>query len=532
MKRLQRYYYLVGIPVLLLFLGSAIFFDEIAGTVRSNPHPQINYVIFVLFVVGSALMLLHVRRINREGQLVQDLLEKLKQGNQPDVVANWLKQANGKGRYDVADLLHEVLGLQGRVVGPVEHDAIEAEIERFQAQQQRRLLLAQYFAGLMVGMGLFGTFIGLLGALKEIGHLIGGFAVGPGMADPVAAVSELVTRLTEPMKAMGVAFSASLFGVLGSMVMGMLMVFVKGGAAELVSLVHSRMSWLMDLSKATGGEGAGIDNVRPLQDALSELAQHSPLLKGLTVALDQSERRVRQLVETNTALAARLERTVQSQEQIGQLVQHQTQAHNNLHELAEQLHVMQRQGLDLQDRILIQHKDWSLQQTRQQEAMLQALTRDEPWSDAFALLAQAQSNQLQKLQAQWAQGLTDLVQQVQIERNQWQIQAQAAVTEQQQMAQSVLSVIERFEREQLKTSEQALQQQQQQAANQNWWADTQKQMATLIAQTHQQLHMDSQQRLELAERSRQTLAEMQVRQEQMLHAVLGRVNTDLGSNPV
>ena len=80
--------------------------------------------------------------------------------------------------------------------------------------------------------------IGLLGALQEIGKLIGSFSVGAGMTDPVAAVNELVARLTEPMRAMGVAFSASLFGVLGSLIMGMLMVFIKSATVELVSSKH------------------------------------------------------------------------------------------------------------------------------------------------------------------------------------------------------------------------------------------------------------------------------------------------------
>ena len=56
------------------------------------------------------------------------------------------------------------------------------------------------------------------------------------MTDPVAAVNELVSRLTEPMRAMGVAFSASLFGVLGSLIMGAAEVAkVPAGSALAVS---------------------------------------------------------------------------------------------------------------------------------------------------------------------------------------------------------------------------------------------------------------------------------------------------------
>ena len=47
---------------------------------------------------------------------------------------------------------------------------------------------------LMVGLGLFGTFIGLLGALAEIGKLIGAFSLATGGSDPSEAIRMLVER--------------------------------------------------------------------------------------------------------------------------------------------------------------------------------------------------------------------------------------------------------------------------------------------------------------------------------------------------
>jgi hypothetical protein len=61
---------------------------------------------------------------------------------------------------------------------------------------------------------------------------------------------------------------------------------------------------------------------------------------------------------------------------------------------------------------------------------------------------------------------------------------------------------------------------QQQADAYTGLSDLQKNWADLLALAQQQLTSDSQQRLELAERSRQSLSEMQARQEQLFHAVL------------
>jgi hypothetical protein len=303
MTRLQHYYFRVGTPVVLLVLGALIFFDQIRGTVSGNPHPQINYLIFILIVFGSVQMIMHVVRINREAALLEKAAQLITQDGDLDGAKALIESNGNLQSRDVCDVLLLLIETHGKMVGPVQHAAIEAEIERFQSRQNRRLLLAQFMSGMMVGLGLLGTFIGLLGALDEIGKLIGSFSLGPGTTDPITAVSELVARLTAPMKAMGIAFSASLFGVLGSLIMSMLMVFVKSATVELVSLVQSRVSWMTDISHQQNE----LSNDRvELANALAGLAEHSPVLQGLVVALDQSERRVRQLLTGVQELTAQI----------------------------------------------------------------------------------------------------------------------------------------------------------------------------------------------------------------------------------
>jgi hypothetical protein len=172
MKRLQRYYYLVGTPVFLLVLGAVFFFPEIARTVYSNPHPQINYAIFALMAGGCGLMLVHIRRINREGLLLGEFVAVMKSNDSEKLktARTWLEKIKQSKRSDISDVLELVLDHFGKPLGAVQHAALESEIAHFQAQQQRRLLLAQFLSGMMVGLGLFGTFIGLLGALEEIGN--------------------------------------------------------------------------------------------------------------------------------------------------------------------------------------------------------------------------------------------------------------------------------------------------------------------------------------------------------------------------
>jgi hypothetical protein len=266
MKRLQLYYWYIGLPVLMVALGTVLFFDAIMSTVKGNPHPQINYIIFVLVAAGCYQMLAHVRRINREGKLFRQYRRMVQDEMSGEEVEVLLKDL-GK-EFDVAPLIQLIEGLRGTALTSVQHSAVESEMERFAARQSRRLILANFMGGLMVGMGLLGTFIGLLGALAEIGKLIGSFNLGAGLTDPLATISELVARLTAPMQAMGVAFSASLFGVLGSLVMGVLMVGVRGASSDLVSFVQSDTSFLLEITPHVEETAAEADG-HPLADALS-----------------------------------------------------------------------------------------------------------------------------------------------------------------------------------------------------------------------------------------------------------------------
>jgi hypothetical protein len=378
MKQLQRYYFYVGIPVLAVVLGTMIFFKEIMGTVEGNPHPQINYVIFALIAAGCVQMCLHVWRINREGLLFQKYRRAVRDGASNEEIREQLNDLHKS--HDVVILMQLVEELRGQAMNSVQHSAVEAELERFGARQNRKLLLSQFMSGLMVGMGLLGTFIGLLGALAEIGKLIGSFDLGTGMTDPVAAISDLVTRLTSPMQAMGVAFSASLFGVLGSLIMGVLMVGVRSAASDLVSLVQSGTSYLLDIAQE---DGEAMPDLEPVSEALAQLAEQSPLLRGLGVALDQSERRVRELLQTMHVIAAGMEA---NNSHTARLVAGMT-SQNARHEQAQQF--MQQVQTSM--------AELTLRQTSMAEAGLRTADALERQTQQNSIQMQSQANQLNTL---------------------------------------------------------------------------------------------------------------------------------------
>ena len=80
--------------------------------------------------------------------------------------------------------------------------------------------ISRYLIGTLIFLGLLGTFWGLLGTVSAVGQVIEGLDVGS--RDFAAVFAQLKQGLTAPLGGMGTAFSSSLFGLGGSLVLGFL----------------------------------------------------------------------------------------------------------------------------------------------------------------------------------------------------------------------------------------------------------------------------------------------------------------------
>ncbi|MEO1747757.1 MAG: flagellar motor protein MotA [Pseudomonadota bacterium] len=80
--------------------------------------------------------------------------------------------------------------------------------------------ISRYLIGLLVFLGLLGTFWGLLQTIGSIGSTIQSLDPGTGTTNDI--LDNLKAGLSEPLDGMGTAFSSSLFGLSGSLVLGFL----------------------------------------------------------------------------------------------------------------------------------------------------------------------------------------------------------------------------------------------------------------------------------------------------------------------
>jgi len=114
--------------------------------------------------------------------------------------------------------------------------------------------LGKYIGNLLVFLGLLGTFWGLLQTVNAVGATISSLADSGGA--PEDAVAQLIRNLREPLAGMGTAFSSSLFGLGGSLVVGFLDLQASGAQGRFYTDLEDWLSGMTETRRAGGQGGA------------------------------------------------------------------------------------------------------------------------------------------------------------------------------------------------------------------------------------------------------------------------------------
>ena len=125
----------------------------------------------------------------------------------------------------------------------------------------------RYMIGLLVFLGLLGTFWGLLETITSVGVTIS--SLDTRAAESALIFEELKTGLAAPLKGMGTAFSSSLLGLAGSLVLG----FLELQASHAQNRFYNELEeWLSGITELTpGGSGATDQMTRQLYSAVFEM---------------------------------------------------------------------------------------------------------------------------------------------------------------------------------------------------------------------------------------------------------------------
>ncbi|MCF3932762.1 flagellar motor protein MotA [Acuticoccus sp. M5D2P5] len=191
--------------VLFVILVAFLIFMQF-GTVMTAfmANPILNGLIIAVGVIGILLAVVMVTRLFREIAWVNRFrVGAPPQRRQPVLLA------------PMATLLRD--GVEETVMSAVTMRTILDTVGT-RLDEQRDIL--RYLIGLLVFLGLLGTFYGLLQTISSVGATINSLDVTSG--DSAVIFQDLKAGLQAPLVGMGTAFSSSLFGLTGSLIVGFL----------------------------------------------------------------------------------------------------------------------------------------------------------------------------------------------------------------------------------------------------------------------------------------------------------------------
>jgi len=172
--------------------------------------------------------------------------------------------------------------------------------------------ITRYLGNLLIFLGLLGTFYGLATTVPEMVNTIR--ALAPTEGETRAQVfDKLMQGLEGQLGGMGTAFSSSLLGLAGSMVVGLLELFVSHGTNRFYRQLEEWLSTITRLGFSTGdGEttSPGSD-LSAIGGALDTLAEQMEVLQTLYMQADagraETDARLGEVSAALERLAARLE---------------------------------------------------------------------------------------------------------------------------------------------------------------------------------------------------------------------------------
>lgn len=259
--------------------------------------PVFNALILAVFGVGIAVNIRQVLRLQGEVRWIEAFRRSPADrppADHPVLLAPMAKMLGGRDRGVMA-------------LSPASTRTL-LDTVYLRLEEQRDL--SRYLIGLLIFLGLLGTFWGLLRTIGSVSDIIAGLSAG---SDAQAMFEALKLQLREPLSGMATSFSTSLFGLAGSLVIGFLDLQSGRAANRFYNELEEWLSGSTRLSSGgLGGDGEG--SVPAYVQALLE--QTADGLERMQRALVESERERRLGTEQLGELNAQLVRLGDNQNEL------------------------------------------------------------------------------------------------------------------------------------------------------------------------------------------------------------------------
>jgi hypothetical protein len=296
-------------------LGAFFALPRVASLFLANPW--LNGFIFLVFVIGVFACFWQVGQLSRSVGWIEGFAAD-RPGHEPGAAPRLLAP------------LATLLGARGartRITATSARSILDSVAARIEEERD----ITRYIINLLIFLGLLGTFYGLAITVPAVVETIRSLAPTEGESS-IAVFDRLMTGLEAQLGGMGTAFSTSLLGLAGSLVVGMLELFAGHGQNRFYRQLEEWLSSITRLGVAAG-EGEGGTDQTTLVAMFEHMAEQIEALQEMQLRLAEDRAAIDdRLGRLSTALeglasgggaemAAALVRVAEGQERLAGLIE-------------------------------------------------------------------------------------------------------------------------------------------------------------------------------------------------------------------
>ena len=286
----RPYRYIVRIVVFLVVvgIGIAMLFPRLQEAFIANS--VLNGMILGVLVLGIVYILHQVVMLRPEAEWVDQMRKETAGGLSFPATLSEQKPPRLLG--PMVRMLSERRG--GRLT--LSTLSMRTLLDGIQSRIEESHEISRYLIGLLIFLGLLGTFWGLLETVSAVGLAISGLS--GGVEDPVALFEELKAGLRTPLAGMGTAFSSSLFGLGGSLILGF------AGDQSVPAYIQALLEQTADsldslqrtIARSEEDRGTAADNLVTLTERISTMTDQMRTEQGVLLKLAETQNQLKPLL--------------------------------------------------------------------------------------------------------------------------------------------------------------------------------------------------------------------------------------------
>lgn len=251
---------LMLIVMALVVAGAWFAYGRILSIFSSNRF--LNGLILGVFVLGVLGCFWQVAELVKSVSWIERFAARrrsasLRQAAVPDQAApDAVAPATAEDAPRLLAPLAALLGQRGPAAGAISTESARSILESVATRVDEARDITRYTANLLIFLGLLGTFYGLATTVPAVVDTIRALAPQDNETG-LQVFEELMTGLESQLGGMATAFSSSLLGLAGSLVVGLLELFVSHGQNRFYRELEEWMSGFTRIGLGGDGQGLG-----------------------------------------------------------------------------------------------------------------------------------------------------------------------------------------------------------------------------------------------------------------------------------